>query len=101
MSVLSELAVLAETRTQEYADAANASADCEADYWRCLFKAESGCEETSVAARERYAQGCCVDEKVAWVRAEKAEKVAKQSVATTLARLSAAQSYYRLVERQT
>lgn len=101
MSVLSDLAVLAEERTQEYADACNSAAEAEAAYLRCFFTAVAESEESSVAARERYAEGRCIDEKVASVFAQAAERRCKQAVTTTLARLSAAQSYYRMVERQT
>ena len=46
-------------------------------------------------------EGASIEQKVAWVHAQAAERVAKQAVTTVLARLSAAQSYYRMVERQT
>lgn len=101
MSVLSDLAVLAEERTDEYAAALDAVAEAEAGYLRCYFTAVAESDETTNAARERYAESCCVEEKVAWVYAQAAEKRCKQAVATCLARLSAAQSHYRVIERQT
>lgn len=101
MSVLSDLAVLSEERTQDYADACNASAEAEAAYLRCYFTAVAESEETTNAGRERYAEGRCVEEKVALVFAQAAERRTKQAVTTTLARLSAAQSYFRMVEKQT
>lgn len=101
MSVLSDLAVLAEERTQDYAEACNAAADAEAAYLRCYYTAVAESEEATNAGRERYAEGRCVEEKVALVFAQAAEKRCKQAVVTTLARLSAAQSYFRMVEKQT
>lgn len=101
MTVLSDLAVLAEERTQDYAEACNASADAEAAYLRCYFTAIAESVESTNAARERFAEGECVEEKVALVFAQAAERRCKQSVTTTLARLSAAQSYFRMVEKQT
>lgn len=101
MSVLSDLAVLAEERTDEYATALDECAEAEAAYLRCYFSAILESEETTNAARERYAESRCVEEKIAHIRAQAAEKRCKQAVVTVLARLSAAQSYFRQVERQT
>jgi hypothetical protein len=102
MSVLSDLAVLAEERTDEYAQALNDCAHAEAAYLRAYFIAIAESDPSlSNAARERFAESVCVDEKIAWVHAQAAERRCKQAVVTTLARLSAAQSYYRMVEKQT
>lgn len=101
MTVLSDLAVQAEERTQDYAEACNRAAEAEAAYLRCYYAAVVESVEPSVAGRERYAEGRSVEEKVALVFAQAAEKRCKQAVVSTLARLSAAQSYFRMVEKQT
>lgn len=102
MSVLSDLAVLAEQATDTYADKLNDCAAAENAYHRAYFTviAESD-PSLSNAARERFAEAECVEEKCAWTTALAAEKQAKQHITTVLARLSAAQSYYRMVEKQT
>jgi hypothetical protein len=102
LSVLSDLAVLAEERTDAFAEASDAAADAEASYLRCFFSEVAKADPTmSNAARERLAEAACVEEKVAWVHAQAAEKVAKQSVVTVLARLSAAQSHFKFQREQT
>lgn len=100
-SVLSELAVASESATEEYANACDAVAVAEADYLRAYYRALAQSEETSVAAREREAEGQAVEEKIALRFAEQAEKRCKAKVTTLLARLSAAQSWARMTERQT
>lgn len=101
MTVLSDLAVEAETRTEGYAAASNACAEAESDYHRAYYTALAKSNESSVAGREREAEAACVDEKVALIHAQAGEKIAKQSVTTCLARLSAAQSYVKFVRDQT
>lgn len=102
MAVLSDLAVLAERSTDEYADALNHCAAAENLYHRAYFTAIAESDPSlSNAARERFAESVCIEEKCALTDAVAAEKRTKQYVATTLARLSAAQSYYRMVEKQT
>lgn len=101
MSVLSDLAVLAEERTQEYAEACNAHAAAEAKYLRAYHTGYAKSDASSIAGKERDADAAALEEKVALTYAEAAEKRCKQAVTTTLARLSAAQSYHKFVREQT
>lgn len=101
MSVLSELAVLAESRTDEYAAACDAAAEAEAAYLRAYHTAIAQSDPSlSNAARERAAEADAIEEKVALVFAQAAERRCKQAVTTALARLSAAQSFYRFQRDQ-
>ncbi len=99
-SVLSELAVAAEAATEDFANACDAVAVAEAAYMRAYYSALARSEETTNAGRERSAEAAAVEEKIALRFAEQAEKRCKAKVTTLLARLSAAQSWARMTERQ-
>lgn len=102
MSVLSELAQAAEKATEEYAVALDAVAVAEAGYLRAYYTAVAESDPSlSEAARDRFAQATSVEEKIGLIYAQQAEKRCKAKVTSILARLSAAQSYHRMIERQT
>lgn len=78
----------------EFADAKNAED-------RAYFSALLTCDEASEAGRDRYGRSKTVDVRAVRRIKETAMESAKEHLRTVLARLSAAQTKHRSVERQT
>jgi len=101
VSVLGKLSRDSEEATDMYALACDAAAEAENNAERAYYVAFAKSQAESVAAREHEAKQASLNERaVARIKAA-SEKAARQRVVTLLARLSAAQSHQRVVERQT
>lgn len=103
MSVLSDLAVLLESVTDEYAAACDAAAEAEnaAERAELLEFAKLRDEGHAVAAAEKLARRAALDERaIARIKAA-TEKAMLRKVKTVESRLNAAQSHTRFIREQT
>ena len=103
MSVLSDLAVLLEAVTDEYAQACDAAAGLEnaAERAELMAFARLRSEGTAVAAAEKLARHEALDERAVARIAAATEKSMLRKVKTVESRLNAAQSHTRFIREQT
>lgn len=93
------LSDLAEKADADYATAVNECAVAENALDKAYYSHLAECEERSAAGREQYAKHHTVDERAVSRIKAAVEKSADKHLRTTLARLSAAQTKHRSVDR--
>lgn len=103
MSVLSDLAVLLESVTDEYANACDDAAVAEnaAERAELVMFARLRDEGHAVAAAEKLARHAALDERATARMAGATEKSMLRKVKTVESRLNAAQSHTRFIREQT
>jgi hypothetical protein len=103
MSVLSDLAVLLEAVTEEYASACDDAAHAEnaAERAELMEFARLRDEGTAVAAAEKLARHAALEERATFRIAAATEKAMLRKVKTVESRLNAAQSHTRFIREQT
>lgn len=103
MSVLSDLALLLEEVTEEYAQACDLAAVAEntAERTELMAFARLRSEGHAVAAAEKLARHAALDERATARIAAASEKAMLRKVKTVESRLNAAQSHTRFIREQT
>ena len=103
MSVLSDLALLLEKVTEDYAQACDdaAAAENAAERAELMMFARLRDEGHAVAAAEKLARRAALDERATARIASAVEKSTLRKVKTVESRLNAAQSHTRFIREQT
>lgn len=104
MGVLSDLAVLLERVTEEYAEACDRAAEAESEAERVELTAFAKLrkeEGHAVAAAEKLARLAALDERAAQRLAAASERTLLRKVKTVESRLNAAQSHTKFIREQT
>lgn len=103
MPSLIDLSNALESATDEYATAIDDTAVKQNAYLRAYHTAmaTAGTEGVPATVRSKVAEGKAIEELTAWNTAAATEKRCRAKVSELADRLSAHQSYARIVERQT